>query len=146
MTAPIKPPRLALALLQRFVPDDEPLSGDLVEEFQLRRSRTWFWWQVLTAIVVSLRRGPREIRPLRLVDGMVAPDDRHLRVRQDWPAVNLTASPIHGVGGLGLVALAVLITVSAPGTWWIALGVVLSGIAIGLVRLAVVKRRRRLRD
>ena len=52
MTAPIKPPRLALALLQRFVPDDEPLSGDLVEEFQLRRSRTWFWWQVLTAIVV----------------------------------------------------------------------------------------------
>ena len=78
-----------------------------------------------------------EIRPLRLVDGVVASDDRHMRVRQDWPTVNLTASPIHGVGGLGLVALAVLITVSASGTWWIALGVVLSGFAIGLVRLAI---------
>lgn len=43
------PPRLALSLLGRCFPLDDPLTGDLIEEFSTGRSRAWFWIQVLTA-------------------------------------------------------------------------------------------------
>jgi hypothetical protein len=43
-------PGLAIALLEHFVPDTDALLGDLIEEFERRPSRSWFWWQVLTAI------------------------------------------------------------------------------------------------
>jgi hypothetical protein len=47
----VKPPsRLALALFDRFIPGNEPLKGDLLEEFELRRSQWWVWRQVLGAI------------------------------------------------------------------------------------------------
>jgi hypothetical protein len=44
-----RPPRLAVALLERFVHDNEPLTGDLLEDCH-ERSDTWFWRQVLFAI------------------------------------------------------------------------------------------------
>jgi hypothetical protein len=44
------PPRLALALLDRCVPDEEPLIGDLLEE-RLRRSDAWFWRQVVFTVL-----------------------------------------------------------------------------------------------
>ena len=37
-----QPPWLALALLERCVPDNEPLVGDLLETF-VNRSDAWFW-------------------------------------------------------------------------------------------------------
>ena len=49
-------PRLALALLDRFVPDSEPLAGDLVEQFDARPSAVWFWVQVLAAIATAGER------------------------------------------------------------------------------------------
>ena len=60
-------PRLALALLGRFVPDSEPLAGDLVEQFE-GRSTLWFWVQVLAAIAAARRVRTAEIRPLHLVE------------------------------------------------------------------------------
>ena len=56
MTGP-RPPRGALALLARFVPDDarEAVIGDLEEVFHERarergviRARAWFWLQALS--------------------------------------------------------------------------------------------------
>jgi hypothetical protein len=38
--------RVAIGFLQRVLPDDEPLIGDLAEE-SMDRSDTWFWRQVL---------------------------------------------------------------------------------------------------
>jgi hypothetical protein len=45
-----QPPRLALALLERCVPDNEALIGDLVEAFAIR-SNLWFWRQALFAVL-----------------------------------------------------------------------------------------------
>ena len=51
MTRRFDPPRLAVGLLRRFVPDNEPLVGDLLERFAMGQSRLEFWRQVLLAIV-----------------------------------------------------------------------------------------------
>jgi hypothetical protein len=137
-------PRLALALLERLAPDSTALAGDLVEEFeQGRRTRAWFWWQVLTAIIA--RRSPTidVIRPLQLVD--LQPSDaseRSRRLKIRFEPVNLTASPVHGVGGLGIVALSLLVTVIVPGLWGVLVGSTLAGLALGV--LLIVLRRRRI--
>jgi hypothetical protein len=57
-----RPPQLAVVLLERFVPDNEPLTGDLLEDW-CERSDTWFWRQVLLAILtrstLHIRTNPR---------------------------------------------------------------------------------------
>lgn len=139
-----QPPRLALAVLERFVPDSASLAGDLVEGFQRRRSRGWLWWQVLAAIARARFKRPDEIRPLRLVD--LQPGDAQERSRRmslRFGPVNLTASPVYGVGGLGLVALVLLVTVVAPAAWWVLLVAALGGVVLGLAMIALHRRRAR---
>ena len=53
---PSKPPSLATWMLDHllFGGRNEALAGDLLEEFQRRRSAFWYWRQVLAAIFVSL--------------------------------------------------------------------------------------------
>jgi len=55
---PSKPPALATWMLEHFAlgRDREVLAGDLLEEFQRRRSVAWYWRQVLWAIVVGLSK------------------------------------------------------------------------------------------
>jgi hypothetical protein len=49
-----QPPRLATSILKRLASaTDEALVGDLFEEYQRRRSRLWYSYQVLTAIGVG---------------------------------------------------------------------------------------------
>ena len=139
----LHPPSLALALLHRFVPDQEPLAGDLIEEFEVRQSRRWFWRQVLFAIWIEIRQSRHAIRPLKLLGN----DDEaewvaFYAARRDMPKqINLTASPLHGIGGLGLSALVLLVTIVQPHTWWMASTGVLGGIALGLVMIAISRRR-----
>jgi hypothetical protein len=49
------PPALATWLLEhiRFSNTDDALAGDLLEEFNQRRSAAWYWRQVLVAILVG---------------------------------------------------------------------------------------------
>jgi hypothetical protein len=47
--------RLALTVFDRFVADNEPLKGDLIEECETGRSNWWLWRQVLGAIVSQRR-------------------------------------------------------------------------------------------
>jgi len=51
-----EPPRFATWLLVLFTPilDNKPLAGDLIEAFKQGRSSSWYWRQVLSAILVSL--------------------------------------------------------------------------------------------
>jgi uncharacterized protein (TIGR03435 family) len=46
------PPRLAIALLDRFLPCDQALTGDLLEAARFH-SRAWFWRQTVAAVVWS---------------------------------------------------------------------------------------------
>jgi hypothetical protein len=131
-------PRLALALLEHFVPDNDALAGDLLEDFERRQSSGWFWWQVLTAIAMACVERPAEIRPLRLVE--LQPSDAQERSRRlglSSGPVNLSASPLSGVGGLGLLVLAVLVSLVVPGAWWLLLGSTLAGVLVGAVLIAV---------
>jgi hypothetical protein len=136
-----QPPRVALALLERFVPDSGPLAGDLIEDFERRQSSPWFWWQVLAAVSTAWFERPAEIRPLRLVD--VQPADalersRALNLR--FRPVNLSASPSSGVGGLGLVVLAFHLSIVTPGAWGLLLASTLTGLSLGIV--IIVSRRK----
>ena len=130
-------PRTPIALLEWLVPDSGPLAGDLIEEFDRRQSVAWLWWQVLAAIAALFVEPSVEIRPLRLMDEQ--PIDAMERTRQ-WNRrfrnINLSASPVPGVGGLGLLVLCVLVTLVMPGAWWGLLGSTVAGVALGFALIA----------
>jgi len=121
-----RPPRLAVALLHRFSADPA-LIGDVIEEYEQRRSRLWLWRQVMAAVAVNISGRARDTQPHR------------------WKAINLTAAPRgSAVGGLGLLALAVLAAIVLPQAWWmLAIGAT-GGIGLGAM-LVFLSRRRELR-
>jgi hypothetical protein len=57
------PPRMATWFLRRLGPayQRESLAGDLHEEYQLNRSRAWYWWQVFVAVSVGRMAGTRKL-------------------------------------------------------------------------------------
>jgi hypothetical protein len=137
MTRP-RVPRLALALLERFVPDSAPLAGDLVEDFERRQSRGWFWWQVLAAIATAALERSDEVRPLRLVE--LQPAEALERARRwsiRFEPVTLGSSPRAGVGALGLVVLGIFLTGVAPGAWWVLAASTAAGAFLGAVIIAI---------
>src|SRR5262245_49987147 len=50
-----KPPFIAAWLLDHFGADPQldAIAGDLLEQYQLGRSRLWYWREVITAITVG---------------------------------------------------------------------------------------------
>jgi len=127
-----EPPRVALALLRRFVPDNEPLAGDLVEGFAAGRSRLWFWREVLVAVAIRSVQPGDDARPLGLAERSAFMAGEPARDAAPVRRINLTASPLPGVGGLGLVALGVLVALVRPDAWWIFLPAVLGGVLLGV--------------
>jgi len=59
------PPSLATRLLESLGPQrtSEALLGDLIEQYEGGRSRTWYWRQVILALVIS---AGREVRTSKL--------------------------------------------------------------------------------
>ena len=97
---------------------------------------------MLAAIAIAWSNRPDEIRPLRLVDRQ--PDEaveRTRRIGRRVEPVNLTASPLDGIGGLGIAALVLLMTLVMPAAWWLLLGSMLAGIVLGLVMVATRRSR-----
>jgi hypothetical protein len=136
------PPRLALALLDRLVPDSSALAGDLIEDYGRHLSRLRVWREVLTAIATASVQRSDEIRPLRLVD--LQPSDavdRTRRLTLGRAPINITASPLAGAGGLTLVVLVVLMTLFMPGAWWLIAAAAGAGLLLGVI-LMVVRRSR----
>lgn len=129
--------RLALRLLERFVPESGALAGDLIEAFQRDKSATRLWFQVIAAVAIHLLDRSQTIRPLRLVD--IQPSDameRSLRMQSGVRSINVSASPVPGVGGLGLVSLAMLVSCVAPDAWWAILVSALAGLPCAVVMIA----------
>ena len=69
---PTNPPSLATKLLESLVPHrtSEALLGDLIEQYQGGRSRRWYWWQVILALVISAG-GEGRTRKLQAVRAVV---------------------------------------------------------------------------
>ncbi|HEX8027636.1 MAG TPA: hypothetical protein VF491_04195 [Vicinamibacterales bacterium] len=59
-----RPPRLASLLLDRLAPGNDPLRGDLEEEYARGRTSGWYWRQVFAAIA---QQGPLAVRARGLV-------------------------------------------------------------------------------
>ena len=133
---PRRPPRLGLFLLDRLSDRNEGLAGDLIEEFHVSQSAWRFWRQLVVAIVTGGFRRPIEIRPIRLVDAPTwqEPREDFSAKRQRVQTSGLGASPVAGIGGIGIVAIIFLIAYVQP-AYLILLGcAVVLGIAIGVVR------------
>jgi hypothetical protein len=63
------PPRLAWALLTWLSAPDDPLVGDLAEEYRGGKTRRWYWRQALSLLVLSPSRRMRT-HPLRALRGV----------------------------------------------------------------------------
>jgi hypothetical protein len=59
----------------------------------------------------------------------VQPDNRP---RSRSRTINLTASPLPGVGGLSLIVLGTLVTIVSPQVWWLVLLTIVAGVVLGL--------------
>jgi hypothetical protein len=131
---------LALWLLGLLAPRNEPLAGDLVEQYRAGRSLVWLWSQLLYAIAMGSFRQPRVPVALNLtpIDPIVAEwlASRKLRPRR----VNLS-SPVEGVGGLGLMMMGFLLSTVVPDVWWFVMGGIVCGLALGMT-LAYRRRHR----
>ncbi|MGA2191522.1 MAG: hypothetical protein ABSH33_23675 [Steroidobacteraceae bacterium] len=57
------PPRVALWIVERCGPNyqGESLTGDLIEQFQLGKSRWWFWKEAAAAVLIAQFRRIQEI-------------------------------------------------------------------------------------
>ena len=134
------PPRLALSLLRRYVPEDDPLVGDILEVYAKRPSRVWFWRQALAAMVRSLRKRDGEIRPLRLVEEQpLEAIERTLLVHRRYRDVSPTPNPLPA--SLGLVILAGLITAVAPILWAILFLSLIAALGLAWLLVRVHQRR-----
>jgi len=139
MMAPT-PPRLACALLDRLALDNEPLAGDLLEEFQRRQSKLWLWRQLVAALVMQALYAPHPPVSLNLtpVDPVVAEWLMAKRLYKK-KTVNLTGSGVEGIGGLTLVILGFMMTTVIPAIWWFVVGGIGAGLALGIVRVKMRK-------
>jgi hypothetical protein len=54
VTGPNHPPAVPRLLLERFVPGNAALAGDIEEEYRRRGSAAWYWQQALAAIAVHV--------------------------------------------------------------------------------------------
>src|SRR5262245_58401889 len=61
-----RPPVIATWFLTEFgcSPQNESLIGDLTEEYARGRSRVWYWWQVVVALVAGLLQEVRTQKAL----------------------------------------------------------------------------------
>jgi len=139
-----RPPRLAMSLLSWCLHENDPLIGDLVEEFAGGRSRPWFWRQTVAALAAAWRRPPAGVRPLKLVarPSRADPDPRPLwPVSSGGPLAYLSASPVAGIGSLGILAVIILVTVVVPQIWLLVAISIVAGVALGVLLVRRTARR-----
>ena len=145
-----RPPSLALALLRRVAADNEPLVGDLIEEFESGRSASWFWRQVvMTALTRPLaprrarRHGPRLPLNARRPQEEAGLLDIPTITSGPRPIgfMNISSVQVEGIGGLGLIVTAVCVALEFEQLRASMALAILGGSLLG--GLMIVLRRRR---
>ena len=127
------PARAALLLLQQLAHRNEPLSGDLLEEFHRGRSALWLWVQILLGLGLGQFRHQVPVAlNLTPIDPIVAEWLMDRALNRGPKRVNLSGSPVEGIGGLSLMILGFLMSTVVPAIWWFLLGGIAAGVALGL--------------
>lgn len=108
-------PTIAVFLLERFC-RDQALVGDILEEFEHRQSRAWLWRQVAVVVLLGLPYG----------------------LMKEPPTSGRMPMP---VGGIGLLAATGLVTIVAPGAWWVGAIAVGGGVVLGAAMILASRRR-----
>ena len=131
---------LAIWLLGRLAHRNEPLTGDLLEQFRSGRSVLWLWSQILFALAMGSFRQPRVPVALNLtpIDPIVA---EWLMSKRLTPRRVTLSSPVEGVGGLGLMMMGFLLSTVVPDVWWFVMGGIVCGFTLGTT-LAFRRRHR----
>lgn len=127
-------PRLALSVLRLLAHRNEPLAGDLLEEFQRRQSPVWLWYQLVLALLLGSfhqRHVPVALN-LTPIDPIVA--EWLMSKRLPPRRVNMS-SPVEGVGGLGMMIFGLLLSSVVPDVWWFVMGGIASGIVLGTAKV-----------
>jgi hypothetical protein len=139
---PLTPPTLGAAILRQLADRNEALAGDILEGFQLKQSRVWFWRELVGAIITGGFRRPIEVRPIKLVEFPSLPlaheDFAAKRIRLQ--TLGLSASPVNGISGWTIVTLIMLISALEPALWIMLVMGMGVGIAVGIGR--IIYRRR----
>ena len=111
-------PRLRIGLVNWFLDDDEPLAGDLVEECP-HRSRTWFWRQLMFALLARTTGGAADALrdPARLVAPLASLAMFMVLCFQVVVAGSLLASVLPRTRVAGHEWLALVVLLSLPVGW-----------------------------
>lgn len=96
-----QPPKLAVRMFSCFVPIHvrEALLGDLLEKFQEVPSPTWFWWEVVAAILLSLM-GLFRPRMSAVIFAVVGTASEQLWFRSQWWKTVWESSTFQSLYGL----------------------------------------------
>jgi hypothetical protein len=131
-----QPSFLVLALLRFIATENEALAGDLAEEWRRGRSTRWVWRQLLRAlVVVSWQKRRAKPAELRLVATAPLAPPSHSFPLIDPATINLSGIKVRGIGGLGLLAIIVLITIVMPQAWFFVLAGLTGGVVIGVITI-----------
>ena len=131
---------IALWLLGRLAHRNEPLAGDLLEQYPYRALGA------LALVAAALCDGNGSFRqprvPVALNLTHVDPIVLEWLVSKKLPPrrVNLS-SPVEGVGGLGMMMMGFLLSTVVPDVWWFVMGGIVCGLALGMT-LAYRRRRK----
>jgi hypothetical protein len=130
---------LASLLLRIVASRNEALAGDL-EELRGERPAGWFWRQLVCATIVA---GPEPSRAPR--GGLeIVQEPRFVRPARleplDPKTMSLSGMRVQGIGGLGLIAVVLLISLTMPAAWWLVAMGLAGGIVLGV---ALIARRQR---
>ena len=122
----VRPARVVLRLLAAC---NEPLSGDLLEAFRAALGGMALGSAAagLSPRLISERQAPVALN-LTSIDPVVA---EWLMSKVAGAPINLSA-PGEGIGGLGLMALGLLLTSVVPDVWWFVVGGIVGGFALGM--------------
>jgi hypothetical protein len=122
---------LAIWVLNHLAHRNEPLAGDLLEQYRVRRSVLWLWSQLVLAIVMGSFRQSQVPAALNLTQ--LDPVVLEWLVESKLPPRRVTmGSPGQGVGGLGMMLIGFLLSTVVPDVWYFVMGGIIGGVGLGV--------------